>query len=86
MTNSEMLKELSSGVHVVEFKKSDGSQRKFVCTRDKNIIKVVADTSNIDDTLLEEQLMKSPNHAIPVFVPEIEQWRSFKPDSVISFK
>ena len=84
MTNSEILKKLSASVCTVDFIKADGSPRTLKCTRNANIIGETADTKNIGDDILEQQLQENPNHSIPVFVTDIQQWRSFKPESVLS--
>ena len=75
MTKDEMLTELRQRICHVRFKKADGTERDLVCTLN-NIpedLKPLGTGSN------------GPEDQIRVLDTEINEWRSFKVDSVISF-
>lgn len=77
MTRNEMLDALRNGICLVEFEKKDGTLREMRCTLNQFIIPKA----------------KMPNggvayneSTIRVYEPVIDEWRSFRVDSVKKFE
>lgn len=66
---------LKNSVVMVQFKKADGSVRDMMCTLLEHHIKIKTVSRNT-----------MPRSVITVWDIEKEDWRSFKPDSVIKFE
>lgn len=72
MNIEELRKLLSTDIVTVTFTKKDGSKREMVCTTMENYIPPVSGNSVVSDNL------------VTVWDLEIQEWRSFKFDSVQS--
>lgn len=78
--------ELEKDIRIIEFKKKDGTTRKLVGTLNPNLFGVFPEGSKILNKPTTESTRKSNPDVIAVFDVEKEQWRSFRIDSVLSFK
>lgn len=67
---------LNNGVWTVKFTKKDGSERKMLCTLQKNEIP--------DEKNPKNSGKAKNNDVIPVFDLEKHEWRSFRVDSIVS--
>lgn len=74
----EMLKE---GVFTVEFRKINGETRVMTCTLDKNVIPAPS-----KDPLTQTKVRKISENTVVAWDVAKNDWRSFRKDSVISFK
>ena len=70
---------LSTGLHTVEFTKVNGERRIMPCTLTSNLL---PPSPIREDT--EKKERKVNTDTLRVFVTDIQQWRSFRIDSVIS--
>ena len=70
---------LAAGIHTVEFTKVNGEKRIMPCTLSSNLLPPVPIK---EDTAKKER--KVNTDTLRVFVTDIQQWRSFRIDSVIS--
>lgn len=77
MTRFEMLDDLRAGICLVEFEKKDGTAREMRCTLNQLII---------PKNKMPETGVKYSESTIRVYEPLIEEWRSFRVDSVKTFK
>lgn len=78
MTYNEIKELLSTGTHKVVFTKVDGTLRTMNCTRDNTIIGAVVETrASEKEPVINESVMVA-------FDLDIDKFRSFKVDSVIS--
>ena len=73
MTRSEILESLKSGKVDLEFIKADGTLRKMVATLSDDFI--VYDSTPTNSK-------KQNDHALPVWDPDANGWRSFRWDSL----
>ena len=77
----DMLKEmLQENTCNVKFTKVDGTEREFICTLNHNILK---ETFSGDS-----HKRKTPEETgvLPVYLPQTNEWRSFRVDNVISIE
>ena len=81
MTRDEMLDILRSGPAEVNFTKKDGSVRTMMATLDQNII-----PATVYSTSENKRPRATDPEIIRVYDMEVEQFRSFRVDSVISLK
>lgn len=77
MTLEKMLEQLRSGTSFVKFKKVNGEDREMYCTLDPEFIPEAYKPKEPSKT--------NSGGAIRVFDVSIQQWRSFRFDSVITF-
>jgi len=75
MTRDELVAKLDVETVTVVFTKSDGSERKMNCTRSLSMIPDVYHPKNVKDV---------DSNVIRVFDVDLEEWRSFKFDSVLT--
>lgn len=76
-----MLKELlQENTCKVKFTKVDGTERELICTLNHNILK--------ETVFSDGQKRKTPEEtgALPVYLPQTNEWRSFRVDNVISIE
>lgn len=72
--------DLAATICEVEFTKVDGTARKMRCTINEDYIK------SYDTTVKKTERVRQANHEVArVFDVEINEWRSFRWDSVTSF-
>ena len=83
MTADEYRQCLREGVHVVEFTKKNGEQRKMLATLDSEVFLQYNTGFNKRDEDTNPRTPSDDN--VVVFDLEKEAWRCFKADSVISF-
>lgn len=79
MNRDEMLDRLRKGPCIVNFTKTDGTNREMRCTLDMKF--VPEDLQPKTDGNLKE----STSTAIRTFDLDKNEWRSFKPENVVSF-
>jgi hypothetical protein len=73
----EIIETLKNGIHTVTFTKVDGTQRTMPCTLDPALLPVVE--------LRESSTQRKTNlETLKVYVTDINQWRSFKIQNLIS--
>lgn len=83
MTRDEMIEALKKGRVNVTFTKKDGTERKMICTLQEDRIPPVF----LNGTEQFEYKTRKQNlDVIPVFDLDIQEWRSFRVDSVKKFK
>jgi len=78
MERDEMLKDLRAGACEVVFTKVDGTERTMVCSLSNQLLPEVSDKES------KAKVVENPD-VIQVYDLEVEGWRSFRVDSVISF-
>lgn len=80
LTREYVLEQLRSSECRVIFKKADGSERDMKCTLQKDMMPEwsLDENSNKENKMYNEQ-------AIRVIDTKIQEWRSFRLDSIISF-
>lgn len=77
----ELLKtKLSHGTTTIVFEKADGTVRVLKGTRDKDIISEVTGESEYDT----KKVRKEAVDMVPVFDTELEAWRGFSIDKLVS--
>lgn len=77
MQRDEIIETLKNGIHTVTFTKVDGTQRTMPCTLDPALLPVVE--------LRESSTQRKTNlETLKVYVTDINQWRSFKIQNLIS--
>ena len=77
MTRVEMLDALRGGICLVEFEKKDGTIREMKCTLNQNIIPMAK---------MPKEGVAYSESTIRVYEPVIDEWRSFRVDSVKKFE
>ena len=81
MERQILIDTLRSGIHTVTFKKIDGTERTMPCTLDESIIPPPV------DTVTEKKVPRNINpETLRVFVTDIQQWRSFRVENLISIQ
>jgi hypothetical protein len=83
MTRDEMIEALKKGRVNVTFTKKDGTERKMTCTLQEDRIPPVFLNGTEQ---FEHKTRKQNLDVIPVFDLDIQEWRSFRVDSVKKFK
>lgn len=84
LTKSEYSKALKNGVYEVCFKKKDGTFRIMKCTLMSALIPKTLNEVT-DDVLLKPKRKENPD-VLSVFDLEKNSWRSFRIESVATFK
>lgn len=79
MKREELITLLQDGVHIVTFTKVDGTIRSMPCTLTSNLLPPSLMRENT-----EKKERKVNTDVLRVFVTDIQEWRSFRIDSVIS--
>jgi hypothetical protein len=80
LTRQELISLLTSGTYEVTFTKVDGTERTMPCTLDPTILP----TQNLTE---EKKIPRKINiETLRVFVTDINEWRSFRIENVISAK
>jgi hypothetical protein len=77
----DMLKELlQESTCNVKFTKVDGTERELICTLNPDILK--------ETVFSDSHKRKTPEETgvLPVYLPQSNEWRSFKIDNVISIE
>lgn len=77
MSRNEMLDALRGGICLVEFEKKDGTIREMKCTLNQNIIPMAK---------MPKEGVAYSESTIRVYEPVIDEWRSFRVDSVKKFE
>jgi hypothetical protein len=77
MSRNEMLDALRGGICLVEFEKKDGTIREMRCTLNQNIIPMAK---------MPKEGVAYSESTIRVYEPVIDEWRSFRVDSVKKFE
>ena len=77
MSSNEMLDALRGGICLVEFEKKDGTIREMKCTLNQNIIPMAK---------MPKEGVAYSESTIRVYEPVIDEWRSFRVDSVKKFE
>jgi hypothetical protein len=77
MSRNEMLDALRGGICLVEFEKKDGTIREMKCTLNQNIIPIAK---------MPKEGVAYSESTIRVYEPVIDEWRSFRVDSVKKFE
>ncbi|AWD90375.1 tail fiber protein [Erwinia phage Cronus] len=81
----ELLKtKLSHGTTTIVFEKADGTVRVLKGTRDKDIISEVIGESEYENYVNPKKARKEAVDMVPVFDTELESWRGFSIDKLIS--
>lgn len=78
MNKQNIIEILKTGVHSVSFIKTDSTERTLICTLDSSLIP--------NKEIPEEKRKHTVSEdIIPVYVPELGGWRSFRVDSFVGF-
>ena len=82
MIRQDIIKILSNGIHAITFTKVDGTERTMPCTLDPAILPAVELIENEEKRVPRKLNMDT----LRVFVTDINEWRSFRVDNVISIE
>ena len=78
MTRQSLSETLQTGIHTVTFTKVDGTERSMPCTLDPTILPTIEVTE-------EKKVPRKLNpDTMRVYVTDINEWRSFRIENVIS--
>lgn len=80
ITKEELTGYLKQGIVEVVFKKVDGTERTMPCTLKSDLIPVVE--SVVLDKPKKER--KDNNNILRVYATDVQGWRSFRVDSILS--
>lgn len=82
MTRNEIIAQLDTGMHLIEFTKADGTVRKMLATRDQSLIESY---DLILMNKLKKEIPRKENlDTIHVYDLSSKEWRSFRVDRFIS--
>jgi len=81
MTRDYMMTRLQQSECRVIFKKTNGEERDMICTLQPDIIP----DAKKEDPLSQKKVRSINEEVISVWDTEVEAWRSFRVDRVISF-
>lgn len=84
ISREEYVDALMKAAYEIVFEKKDGTLRSMRCTLMSELIPKKQKELILE--LMDKPKKKIPNHIVPVYDLEKQEWRSFRVDSVIIFK